>query len=110
MGGDASDTETLHHSCSMRSVLLRGRVTARTTSLTRRGGVGIFDLQGFVKSASGRGVETALALVVVGQPRGRGEVKGGVCFTCFCQGKGEEKRCIYSNPSIRSLTTFSKVF
>ena len=84
--------------------------TAIPTSITRRGGVGIFDLQGFVKSASGRGVERALALVVVGQPHGRGELKGAVCFTCFCQGKGGEKRCVYSNPSIRSLTTFSKVF
>ena len=62
--------------------------TALPTSITRKGGVGIFDLQGFLKSASGRGVETALALVVVGQPHGRGELKGAVCFTCFCQGKG----------------------
>ena len=84
--------------------------TALPTSLTRKGGVGIFDLQGFVKSASGREVERALALVVAGQLHGRGEVKGEVCFTCFCQGKGGEKRCVYSNPSIRSLTTFSKVF
>lgn len=79
------------------------------TSITRKGGVGIFDFQGFVKSASGRGVETALALVVAGQFHGRGEVKGEVCFTCFCQGKGEKKRSVYRNPSITSLATFSKV-
>ena len=70
--------------------------TTITTSLTRKGGVGIFDLQGFVKSASGRGVETALALVVVGQPHGRGELKGAVCFTCFCQGKGGGENAVFT--------------